>query len=159
MLTARGEPMDRILGLELGADDYLRQALRAARTAGPRQGAAAPPPNSGPTTCCASAAWRSTWRARVARLDGKTCDLTSHQFDLLVVLAQSPGRVLSRDQIMDLAQGPPAGSLRPLHRRAHLAHPCRHRGRPEEPAARADGARRRLRVCPQAETPTKRRRG
>jgi len=43
----------------------------------------------------------------MARLDGKPCDLTSHQFDLLVVLAQSPGRVLSRDQIMDSLKGHP----------------------------------------------------
>ena len=45
--------------------------------------------------------------ARVARLDGRPCDLTGHQFDLLVVLAQSPGRVLSRDQIMDALKGHP----------------------------------------------------
>jgi DNA-binding response OmpR family regulator len=45
--------------------------------------------------------------ARLARLEGKPCDLTSHQFDLLVVLAQSPGRVLSRDQIMDALKGHP----------------------------------------------------
>jgi DNA-binding response OmpR family regulator len=45
--------------------------------------------------------------ARVARLDGRPCDLTSHQFELLVVLAQSPGRVLSRDQIMDSLKGHP----------------------------------------------------
>ena len=45
--------------------------------------------------------------ARTARLDGKPCDLTGHQFDLLVVLAQSPGRVLSRDQIMDSLKGHP----------------------------------------------------
>ena len=45
--------------------------------------------------------------ARMARLDGQPCDLTSHQFDLLVVLAQSPGRVLSRDQIMDSLKGHP----------------------------------------------------
>ena len=43
----------------------------------------------------------------MARLDGQACDLTSHQFDLLVVLAQSPGRVLSRDQIMDSLKGHP----------------------------------------------------
>ena len=41
------------------------------------------------------------------RLDGQRCDLTSHQFDLLVVLARSPGRVLSRDQIMDALKGHP----------------------------------------------------
>ena len=45
--------------------------------------------------------------AHEARLDGTRCDLTSHQFDLLVVLAQSPGRVLSRDQIMDALKGHP----------------------------------------------------
>jgi len=44
---------------------------------------------------------------RVARLDGVACDLTGHQFDLLVVLAQAPGRVLSRDQIMDMLKGHP----------------------------------------------------
>ncbi|KAF4530351.1 hypothetical protein B566_EDAN018487 [Ephemera danica] len=45
--------------------------------------------------------------ARQARLEGKPCDLTSHQFDLLVVLAQSAGRVLTRDQIMDALKGHP----------------------------------------------------
>jgi DNA-binding response OmpR family regulator len=45
--------------------------------------------------------------ARKARLEGRECDLTGHQFDLLVVLAQSPGRVLSRDQIMDALKGHP----------------------------------------------------
>jgi len=46
--------------------------------------------------------------ARAARVEGRPCELTSHQFDLLVVLAQSPGRVLSRDQIMDALKGHPA---------------------------------------------------
>jgi two-component system phosphate regulon response regulator OmpR len=45
--------------------------------------------------------------ARQARLDGKACELTSHQFELLVVLARSPGRVLSRDRIMDALKGHP----------------------------------------------------
>ena len=45
--------------------------------------------------------------ARQARLDGQACDLTGHQFELLVVLAKSPGRVLSRDQIMDTLKGHP----------------------------------------------------
>jgi DNA-binding response OmpR family regulator len=44
---------------------------------------------------------------RSARLDGKPCDLTGHQFELLAVLARSPGRVLSRDQIMDALRGHP----------------------------------------------------
>ena len=46
-------------------------------------------------------------RAKLRPWDGTRCDLTSHQFDLLVVLARSPGRVLSRDQIMDALKGHP----------------------------------------------------
>ena len=45
--------------------------------------------------------------ARHVRLDGSACDLTSHQFELLTVLARSPGRVLTRDQIMDSLKGHP----------------------------------------------------
>ena len=45
--------------------------------------------------------------AREARLGGERCDLTGHQFDLLTVLAQSAGRVLTRDQIMDALRGHP----------------------------------------------------
>jgi DNA-binding response OmpR family regulator len=95
MLSARGEPMDRILGLELGADDYLAKPFE------PRE---------------LQARIKALLRRLepkldgdevLARLDGKICDLTSHQFDLLVVLAQSPGRVLSRDQIMDALKGHP----------------------------------------------------
>jgi DNA-binding response OmpR family regulator len=45
--------------------------------------------------------------ARQARLAGQACELTSHQFDMLAVMARSPGRVLSRDQIMDALKGHP----------------------------------------------------
>jgi two-component system, OmpR family, phosphate regulon response regulator OmpR len=108
MLSARGEPMDRILGLELGADDYLPKPfepreLQARIKALLRRAE----PEGQADDVLRFGRLEIDLAARVARLDGKACDLTSHQFDLLVVLAQSPGRVLSRDQIMDALKGHP----------------------------------------------------
>jgi len=108
MLSARGEPMDRILGLELGADDYLAKPfepreLQARIKALLRRAE----PESHEQDVLRFGRLEIDLAERMARLDGKPCDFTSHQFDLLVVLAQSPGRVLSRDQIMDALKGHP----------------------------------------------------
>jgi len=108
MLTARGEPLDRIVGLELGADDYLpkpfepRELLARIKALLRR---AQPVPASDEVLHFGRL--EIDLGERVARLDGVACDLTGHQFDLLVVLAQAPGRVLSRDQIMDMLKGHP----------------------------------------------------
>ena len=108
MLTARGEPTDRIVGLELGADDYLpkpfepRELLARIKALLRRS---APEPES--EEVLRFGRLEIDLGAHEARLDGARCDLTSHQFDLLVVLARSPGRVLSRDQIMDALKGHP----------------------------------------------------
>jgi DNA-binding response OmpR family regulator len=108
MLTARGEPMDRVVGLELGADDYLPKPFEArellARIKALLRRSA---PDTGDEEVLAFGRLEIDLGARQARLDGKPCDLTGHQFELLSVLARSPGRVLSRDQIMDSLKGHP----------------------------------------------------
>ena len=107
MLTAKGDAMDRIIGLELGADDYLpkpfepRELLARIRAVLRRRG-------DGPAPVSPSLRFGSLEIDRDARtvsVQGQVCELTSYQFDLLVALAERAGRVLTRDQIMEAVRG------------------------------------------------------
>ena len=102
MLTARGDAMDRVIGLEIGADDYLGKPFE------PRELLARL------RSILRRAKSEHTWdvlrfgrleidaASRQVRLDGELCGLTSHQFALLLALAQHAGRVMSREALMEL---------------------------------------------------------
>ena len=107
MLTARGEPIDRILGLELGADDYLPKPfqpreLLARLRAILRRRSRTLTPGERPLTF---GRLEIDTAAHAVRLDGVQCELTGYQFDLLVTLARNAGRVLSRDALLDAVKG------------------------------------------------------
>jgi DNA-binding response OmpR family regulator len=102
MLTARGDAMDRVVGLEIGADDYLpkpfepRELLARLKAILRRQG------RDEPREMLRFGRLQIDPGALEVRLDGEPRPLTSHQFALLLVLARHAGRVMSRDAIMDL---------------------------------------------------------
>ena len=109
MLSARGEPTDRIIGLEIGADDYLakpfepRELLARIRALLRRQETLVGGPPE--TARLQFGSLEIDRDAREVRVRGQLCELTSYQFDLLVVLAERAGRVLTRDQIMEAVRG------------------------------------------------------
>lgn len=117
MVTAKGEDVDRILGLEMGADDYLpkpfnpRELLARIRAVLRRQGSAAgASPSAGPARVLRFAGWTVDRGARrLTDPEGARVALTGAEFDLLSTFCDHPGRVLSRERLLDLTQGP--GSL------------------------------------------------
>lgn len=109
MVTARGDTADRIVGLELGADDYLpkpfepRELLARIRAVLRRRAGAVPA--AGGADVLRFGRLEIDRGAREVRLDGRARALTSHQFELLVALAESAGRVLTREQLMERVRG------------------------------------------------------
>jgi DNA-binding response OmpR family regulator len=105
MLTAKGDPFDRVIGLEIGADDYVpkpfepRELLARIRAVLRRQ----------VRTPAAKVLRFGTLEidrdARSVSIDGTPRGLTSHQYEILLALAERAGRVLSREQLMDLIGG------------------------------------------------------
>jgi two-component system, OmpR family, phosphate regulon response regulator OmpR len=105
MLTARGDTMDRVVGLEMGADDYLpkpfepRELLARLKAVLRRRAAGAG------AEMLRFGRLEIDRAARQVRLDGEVRPITGYQFDLLVALAEHAGRVLSRHALMDLMKG------------------------------------------------------
>lgn len=112
MLTARGSDIDRIVGLELGADDYLAKpfnprellarihaVLRRMRVPGGRA-----PPGGGGTLLHFSGWVLDTRRRELTNPDGAVVDLSTGEYDLLLTFLEHPQRVLTRDQLMDAAK-------------------------------------------------------
>jgi len=111
MLTARGAELDRVVGLETGADDYLPKTastrellarLRAITRRSMQGGRAARPSNDLPIVI---ADLRIDPAAHSASINGRTMDLTPHEFGLLLCLARAKGRVLSRNFLMEAIAG------------------------------------------------------
>ncbi len=111
MLTARGEEADRIVGLEIGADDYLpkpfnpRELLARLRAILRRRGADGAGGRAQAGETMRFGRLTIDRAARRVLVDGETRPLTGHQFDILCALAESAGRVLSREQLMDRVRG------------------------------------------------------
>ena len=148
MLTARTEESDKIVGLELGADDYLtkpfsgkelvarvRAVLRRAQSSRAR------------ATSFASATSRSMSPACASRVEGSPVELTATEFQLLLAMARQPGRVFTRSQLLDAIHGEAFDA----YERAIDAHVKNIRRKIEpDPALTAlhpDGIRRGLPIC------------
>jgi two-component system, OmpR family, response regulator len=119
MLTAKGDEIDRVIGLEMGADDYLpkpfgsreliariKAVLRRARE--PAAGARS---DERPKRYSFEGWLLTTAQRELVRKDGVTIPLSTGEYDLLIALVERPQRVLSRDQLLDLARGRTASAL------------------------------------------------
>ncbi len=112
MLTAMGEETDRIVGLEMGADDYLPKPFNPrellARIKAVLRRIEQPPrvPDEARSNLIRFKGWEldtATWVLK--NVDGTLVDLTAGEFELLLTFTQHPQRVLSRDQILDMTRG------------------------------------------------------
>ena len=109
MLTAKGDENDRIIGLDLGADDYLAKPFSprelTSRVRAVLRRANAPLPASGTPTHLAAGAIEVDVPAREARLDGEVVHLTAREFELLVYLMRHPRTAFRREELLEAVWG------------------------------------------------------
>ncbi len=122
MLTAKGEEVDRIIGLEVGADDYLPKPfnpreLLARVNAVLRRTAATQQFPSARSRALGFAGWKLDMLKReLTNPTGIVVDLSAGEYDLLVTFLEAPQRVLSRDYLLDVARKQNSGAIRPRSR-------------------------------------------
>ncbi len=107
MLTARGDAADRILGLEMGADDYLPKPFEPRELLARLKAILRRGQSGTATQVLRFGRLEIDTDARNVRFDGSERNLTSYQFALLTALARNAGRVLTRETLMDLVKGEP----------------------------------------------------
>lgn len=109
MLTAKGDDVDKIVGLELGADDYLAKPFNPrellARIRAVLRRGTVQPIGTQPTRRFRTGTLEVDFDACAASIDGKAVTLTHYEFQLLSALARAAGRVLSREQLLDSLKG------------------------------------------------------
>jgi DNA-binding response OmpR family regulator len=116
MISGKGDAIDRVVGLELGADDYIakpflmREVVARIRAVLRRYTQAAESDSRAPGPANHARLRFDDWTIDLTRREvrdprGEICDLTTAEFNLLAILVQRPGRVLSRDELMDLLKG------------------------------------------------------
>ncbi|PWB57122.1 MAG: DNA-binding response regulator [Bradyrhizobiaceae bacterium] len=117
MLTAKGEEVDRVIGLEMGADDYLPKPFGSRELVARIKAVLRRMPGGAAAAPARAKRYRfdrwalDTGARELLRDDGVTVPLSTGEYDLLIALVERPQRVLSRDQLLDLARGRSANAI------------------------------------------------